>query len=103
MRSMILFEWDEAKAQSNIRKHGVSFELVRSVFIDPFALIEQDRVVGGEARWRTIGSTSTGIVLFVAHAIEEQGNFEVVRIISARRATRRERELYGQNREKHIS
>lgn len=48
----MLFEWDDAKAQSNIRKHGVSFELARSVFIDPFALIERDALwtakFGGE-------------------------------------------------------
>ena len=100
---MILFEWDESKAQSNIRKHDVSFELARSVFVDPFALIEQDRVVGGEERWRTIGLAVTGTVLFVAHTSEEKGEHELVRIISARRATPRERERYGQDREKHIS
>ena len=100
---MILFEWDESKAQSNIRKHDVSFELARSVFVDPFALIEQDRVVGGEERWRTIGLAVTGTVLFVAYTSEEKGEHELVRIISARRATPRERERYGQNREKHIS
>lgn len=100
---MILFEWDEEKAQTNVRKHGVSFELARSVFIDPFALIEQDRVVGGEARWRTIGLAVAGTVLFVTHTIEEKGEYELVRIISGRRAGPRERELYGQNREKHFS
>lgn len=100
---MILFEWDEVKADGNLRKHGVSFELARSVFVDPFALIEQDRFVGGEARWRTIGLDIAGTVLFVAHTIDEQGEHELVRIISARRATRRERELYGKNREKHSS
>ncbi len=100
---MILFEWDESKAESNIRKHDVSFELARSVFVDPFALIEQDRVVGGEERWRTIGLAVTGTVLFVAHTSEEKGEHELVRIISARRATPRERERYGQDREKHIS
>ena len=100
---MILFEWDEEKARSNERKHGVSFELARSVFIDPFALIEQDRVAGGEIRWRTIGLTLAGAILFVAHTVHERGEHELVRIISARRATPRERKLYGQNREKHIS
>lgn len=100
---MIAFEWDEAKAQSNIRKHAVSFELARSVFVDPFALIEQDPVRGDEVRWRTIGLAITGTVLFVAHTIEEKGEYELVRIISARRATPKERNLYGQSREKHIS
>lgn len=100
---MILFEWDEAKAQSNIRKHGVSFEMARSVFIDPFALVEQDRIVDREARWGTIGLAIARTVLFVAHTIEEKGEHELVRIISARRATPWERELYGQNCEKHLS
>ena len=100
---MILFEWDEAKAWTNMRKHGVSFELARSVFVDPFALIEQDRIVGGETRWRTLGLAITGTVLFVAHTVEDKGEHELVRIISARRATRSEREFYGQNREKYIS
>lgn len=57
----------------------------------------------GEVRWRTIGLAIAGTVLFVAHTIDEKGEYELVRIISARRATPRERELYGQNREKHIS
>jgi uncharacterized protein len=100
---MILFEWDEAKADSNIRKHGVSFELARSVFVDSFALIEQDRSTRGEDRWRIIGTAITGAILFVAHTIEEMGEYELVRIISARRATPTERALYGQNRSKHIS
>lgn len=84
---MILFEWDEAKAQSNFRKHGVSFELARLAFADPFALSEQDRIVHGERRWRTIASVASVTVVFVAHTIEEEGDYEVVRIISARRAT----------------
>jgi len=100
---MVLFEWDEAKAQSNIRKHGVSFELARSIFTDSFALTERDRFLHGEVRWRTLGLAITGTVLFVAHTIEEKGEYELVRIISARRATPKERALYGQNREKHIS
>ena len=99
----ILFERDEAKAQSNVRKHGVSFELARSVLVDACALTEQDRFVGGEARWRTVGLAITGTVLFVAHTSQDKGEHELVRIISARRATRSERNLYGQNRAKHIS
>ncbi|HZP22054.1 MAG TPA: BrnT family toxin [Terriglobales bacterium] len=98
---MILFEWDSEKAQSNVRKHGVSFELARSVFLDEFALIEQDRIVDGEPRWRTIGFVGGRTVLFVAHTLEAKGEHEVVRIISARRATPTERRSYGENRKKH--
>jgi uncharacterized DUF497 family protein len=56
---MILFEWDEAKAKSNSRKHGVSFELARLAFADPFAISEQNRIVDGELRWRTIASVAS--------------------------------------------
>lgn len=99
---MMLFEWDETKAQSNLRKHRVSFELARAVFLDPFALTEQDRMVDGEVRWRTIGVVGAGGILFVAHTLTELGKHELVRIISARRATPKERRLYGENRQKHI-
>jgi uncharacterized protein len=44
------FEWDPAKAQTNARKHGINFETARLVFADPFALVEQDRIEGGEYR-----------------------------------------------------
>jgi hypothetical protein len=47
---MVLFEWDEAKAKRNKRKHGVSFDDAMLVFADPFALVEQDRVEDGEFR-----------------------------------------------------
>lgn len=48
---MILFEWDQAKAKSNERKHGVRFEYATHVFEDPFAIVEQDRTEGNEYRW----------------------------------------------------
>ena len=47
---MVRFEWDEAKAKSNARKHGVRFEEAMKVFADPYALVEQDRVEGDELR-----------------------------------------------------
>jgi hypothetical protein len=99
---MILFEWDEAKADKNLRKHGISFELARQVFLDPCALVEQERIGDGEPRWRTIGLVGGMVVLFVAHTTEEQGQHEIVRIISARRATRKERIRYDENRKKYV-
>jgi uncharacterized DUF497 family protein len=51
----VKFEWDPAKAVSNLRKHGVSFEIAIRVFADPFALSEPDRIEGGEQRWQTLG------------------------------------------------
>jgi uncharacterized DUF497 family protein len=90
------FEWDAAKATSNVRKHGVSFELARLVFADPFALAEQDRIEDGEVRWQTLGTVQGVMLLLVAHTGGEESGVEVIRIISARRATPRERRRYEQ-------
>jgi uncharacterized DUF497 family protein len=95
---MLLFRWDEIKAAGNKRKHGITFDDATRVFEDPYALFEQDRVVEGEIRWRTLGMAGDATVLFVAHTIREEGQNEIVRIISARRATRKEHTRYGQNR-----
>ena len=94
---MILFEWDEAKAESNRRKHGVSFDLAIQVFDDPNVIAEQDRIVDGEARWRSIGMAAGVAVLVVGHTVRGQGEDEIVRIITARKATRKEREQYAEN------
>jgi uncharacterized protein len=89
------FEWDATKAESNFRKHGVRFEEALFVFDDPLAVTEQDRIEGGEHRWRTIGMIGAFVVLLVAHTVrlEEEG-VEVLRIISARRVTQKERRRY---------
>ncbi|WP_208866542.1 BrnT family toxin [Mesorhizobium sanjuanii] len=92
------FEWDAEKAASNLRKHGVSFEVATGVFLDPFALTIQDRVEEGEYRWQTIGVVDGTFVLLIAHADREEDGIDVIRIISARQATPKERRSYGQNR-----
>jgi uncharacterized DUF497 family protein len=97
---MMQFEWDEAKARSNRRKHGISFEEAAQVFSDPYVLAEQDRVEGGEFRWQTMGLVEGVVVLLVVHTIRDEDDAEIIRIISARRATRRERARYEQNRQK---
>jgi uncharacterized DUF497 family protein len=97
MAGMTLFEWDEAKAESNLRKHGISFDDAIEVFYDPYAVIEQDRVMDGELRWQLIGTIRGVVLLYVAHTMEERDQMEVIRIISARLADRRERRRYGQN------
>lgn len=79
------FEWDEAKAASNLKKHGLDFQDAASVFFDDFRLEEQDRYVEGEERWKTIGSIEGTLVVVVAHTIREEDDQEVIRIISARR------------------
>ncbi|WP_245291111.1 BrnT family toxin [Methylobacterium aquaticum] len=95
----IRFEWDPAKAASNLRKHGVSFEEAARVFSDPFALTQADRVEGGELRWLTIGRVGSAVLLAVAHADREEddngGTIEIIRIISARFAGRVERRRYA--------
>jgi uncharacterized protein len=86
------FEWSKTKARSNHAKHGVSFDLAKRVFKDPFALeFLDDRQDYGEDRFLIIGRVD-GHVLFVAYA--EPG--DAVRIISARRATKREQDAYFQ-------
>jgi uncharacterized DUF497 family protein len=102
MTGMILFEWDEAKAESNRRKHGIDFDDAIEVFYDPHAVFEQDRVVDGELRWQTIGMAGEVVVLQVSHTVTEQNFDEVIRIISVRRATRKERRRYGQNYTKSL-
>ena len=94
------FEWDEPKAQQNLGKHGVSFELARRAFDDPFAILIQDRIEGGEYRWQTLGMANGVILLLVAHtSIEWDDDVEIIRIISARLAERSEKKLYEQNRQ----
>lgn len=73
------------------------------VFLDPYALSAQDRIEGGERRWQTIGLAGGIVVLLVAHTVGGTGSDEVIRLISARRATRKERARYEQSRPKDIS
>jgi uncharacterized DUF497 family protein len=98
------FEWDFSKANTNELKHGVSFDVARRVFDDPYALMEQDRVKDGELRWRTIGIVNGLILLMVAHTIGvyEDEVEETVRIISARRANRGERKRYEKDYQKNF-
>ena len=87
------FEWHDAKAEANLQAHGVSFELAKTVFKDPFAVERlDDREDYGEERFIMIGMAAGGVVLFVAFS-EREGR---VRIISARRATQNEQDDYFQ-------
>jgi len=95
----VRFEWDEAKNLSNQRKHdGVSFEEAGQLFQDPLHVSVQDRIEGGEQRWQTVGAVQGFVILVVAHTVTEEdadgGSVEIIRIISARRATPRERRRY---------
>ena len=87
------FEWHNAKADANLRAHGVSFDLAKTVFTDPFAIERlDDREDYGEARFVMIGLAEGNILLFVAYSEREERN----RIISARRATQDEQDDYFQ-------
>ena len=94
------FEWDAVKAVRNLRKHGISFETAIRAFADPFALTEQDRIEGGEQRWQTLGAVEQLCLLLVVHTIRDEDedgqSVEIIRIISARRADRKERQRYEQ-------
>jgi uncharacterized DUF497 family protein len=89
-------EWDRAKNEINQRKHGIDFETAQLVFDDPCCVTFVERVTDGEERWQAIGSIENIIILVVVHTYREEVSDEVVRIISARPATRRERKLYAQ-------
>ena len=87
----MIFEWDEAKARSNLTKHGVAFEEAATVFGDPLSLTVPDPLHSvGEDRFVTIGVSSGFNTLVVVHADRQ----DRVRIISARRATRVEVKNY---------
>lgn len=95
------FVWDDEKNRRNRAKHKVSFEAAVLVFEDPNVLSIQDRIVEGEERWQTLGLVAGRVVLLVAHTFYEELGEEIVRIISARKATPRERASYFQDRQKN--
>ncbi|HNT40422.1 MAG TPA: BrnT family toxin [Rubrivivax sp.] len=87
------FEWDPRKATANLRKHGVSFEDARSVFADERArLIDDPDHSADEERFLILGLSSSLRLLVVAHCYREAGG--IIRIISARKATREEERFY---------
>jgi len=95
---MLRFEWDSVKARMNLQKHSISFEDAMHVFEDPYALFEQDRTdMSGETRWHALGLAGGVAVLLVVHTIREQDGDETIRLISARQATRKERNRYEQS------
>ena len=90
---MIKFEWDAAKASNNLKKHGVSFEEAKTVFHDDFAVqFFDDAHSDDEARFLMLGMSAHAKLLIVCHCERDDG--EVIRIISARRATKRESAFY---------
>ena len=90
---MIEFEWSAAKSRANERKHGVSFEEAQSVFYDDFArqYFDEDHSEN-EERFIMFGMSNRSRIVIVCHC--ERSNGETIRIISARKATRKERSHY---------
>ena len=89
------FEWDESKNLANQKKHEISFEDAAEVFGDPLHVTIIDPGSGHEERWKTYGIVDGFAVLMVAHTDRDDDGIEIIRIISARRATRQERQYYA--------
>lgn len=91
--SYLTFEWDPNKAESNKRKHGVSFEEAESVFYDEFARVIPDPDGSiGEERFIIVGQSEQYNTLVVCHCYLDRE--DIIRIISARKAEKRERKQY---------
>ena len=85
-------EYDPKKTKSNLIKHGVSFEEAATALYDPMALVQEDTDSIGENRWVFIGLSSETNLLTVVYTLREE---EIIRIISARKATRKEAKYYA--------
>ena len=91
---MIRFKWDERKNRSNQRKHGISFDEAQSVFFDEEAIEYSDpQHSSEESRFLLLGRSYRLRILVVCHCLRESAS--VIRIISARKATPKERLAYG--------
>jgi len=92
------FEWDDAKAEGNLAKHGVDFMDAMTVLLDPLAMTRLDDAHDDdEDRWVSVGRAESDQLLLVVHTFSASGpNTALVRVISARLATRRERKQYEQ-------
>jgi uncharacterized DUF497 family protein len=92
---MIAFEWNEAKSRANQKKHGISFEEAKSVFFDEYAVqFYDDEHSSEEDRFIMLGMSNLSRILVVCHCERAEG--QVIRIISARKATKKESGYYPQ-------
>lgn len=83
-------EFDQKKAASNLKKHGVSFDEAASALLDPMALVREDDDTQDEVRFLLVGMSNTGHLLTVCYALRD----EIIHLISARLATKNERRQY---------
>jgi uncharacterized DUF497 family protein len=87
-----MYEWDESKNFANLAKHGVDFNVACDVFSDPYAIVHYNRTINNEIRDQIIGKINNEIViLFVVFTKRKN----IIRIISARKASKRERAIYN--------
>lgn len=95
------FEWDRKEERKNIQKHGVTFEQASYVFADAFALNRYDEEHSDEEeRWILLGKSLNEIILLVVHTFRDSDENEFVRIISARKATKKEEKIYKERSKK---
>jgi uncharacterized protein len=95
----MLVNWDENKNRENKRKHKLGFETAELVFEDPQFWMSPNWIVEGEDRWATMGWIRDQL-LIVFHTYEEDSGNEHAHLISARKPTKRERELYSRHQSK---
>jgi len=89
------YEWNEEKNILNQEKHGISFEEAKEVFEDALQISKLDyRFNYFEERWITVGSTTKNKILVVANLFFTENGDEIIRIISARKTNKKEREFY---------
>jgi uncharacterized DUF497 family protein len=94
------FEWDPRKARINYQKHRVSFTRASTIFLDPFALsVFDEEHSQNEERWVTLGVDRTGALLVVCHTFTEISQTNArIRIISSRKAVKKEKQEYNKSR-----
>ena len=85
-------EYDARKAVSNLSKHGISFEEAASAMLDSSAVAMEDLAAANERRWILIGMSNQGRLLTVIYTLRDE---DKIRLISARKATRKEAQCYG--------
>ncbi len=89
------FVWDEGKNEVNKKKHGISFEEAKEIYMDPLQLAFMDeRFSYFEERWITVGKTLNNHIVLAVNLYFDQEGEEIIRIISARKATNHERSQY---------
>lgn len=89
----MIFEWDENKNRINRARHRISFEVAATVFNDAHCASRIDKKEHYEERWQTIGYTNNELILLVVHTYQADNDI-IIRIISARKAEKHEKEQY---------